>query len=222
MAHLGASPASRIADVGCGGGRLLRELHRLGFRDLTGVDPNIPADIMVDDRLRVRKQFLEELPGKFDVIMFHHSLEHIPDQLGVLEAAHTKLADGGACLIRIPLVSSHAWHTYGTSWVQLDAPRHLFLHSEQSMRLLAERVGFQVEKVVYDSNEFQFWGSEVLRQGDALVDPATGQLTAASTAMVRRNAKQWRREAAALNARGEGDQAAFILRKVADGRAAAH
>jgi len=35
---------------------------------------------------------------------------------------------GGWCVIRIPTVSSFAWEHYREQWVQLDAPRHFFLH----------------------------------------------------------------------------------------------
>jgi SAM-dependent methyltransferase len=164
VARTGARLDARIADVGCGAGRLLHELHALGYRSLTGIDPNIDADIVADDRLRIRKAFLEDVPGDFDLIMFHHSLEHIPDQHAVLRAAHAKLAQDGVCMVRVPLVSSQAWRTYGTHWVQLDAPRHLYLHSLTSMRALASRTGFAVDRVVFDSDEFQFWGSEALRR----------------------------------------------------------
>src|SRR4051794_28518358 len=44
FARLGLTIRSSILDVGSGDGRLLAELWDEGFRDLTGVDPNAPAD----------------------------------------------------------------------------------------------------------------------------------------------------------------------------------
>lgn len=217
LSHLVLRNDSRILDVGCGSGHLLRELRRLGFSDLTGVDPNVAADIVVDEALRIHKRHLEELEGRYDVIMFHHSLEHIPDQRAVLQAAHDRLAEGGTCLVRIPVVATHAWRTYGLDWVQLDAPRHLYLHSKASMDALARSTGFRVENVVFDSSEFQFWGSEAYREGVSLFDPQTGRPTSRSLAIASSNKAKWRAEARALNARGDGDQAVFLLRRVGDG-----
>ena len=62
-------------------------------------------------------------------------------------------------VIRIPIAGTHAWQTYGVDWVQLDAPRHLFLHTEDGMRSLAAGAGLQVTAVVHDSTAMQFWGS---------------------------------------------------------------
>lgn len=214
LAHVKPSRHTRIADIGCGAGRLLHELHRLRFSHLTGVDPNISADFVVDQRLQIRKLFLEELPGEFDVIMFHHSLEHIPDQLGVLIAAHAKLSHHGTCLVRIPVVSSYAWRSYGTDWVQLDAPRHLYLHSVKSMQVLAERTGFVVDQVIHDSDDFQFWGSESFKRKLALFDAFTGRPNPATLELARRNRSRWRKQARDLNLQGDGDQAVFLLRKV--------
>jgi hypothetical protein len=48
--------------------------------------------------------------------------------------------------------------------VQLDAPRHLFLHTRKSFGLLAARAGLQIEKWFCDSTSFQFWGSELYQR----------------------------------------------------------
>ena len=41
----GATPETPVLDVGCGTGGHLVELYNYGFRDLTGVDPFLEADI---------------------------------------------------------------------------------------------------------------------------------------------------------------------------------
>ena len=218
---LGLQRTTRILDVGCGSGDLLQALHRLGYTDLTGVDPNIAADIVFDGGLRIHKRLLQDLDGSYDVVMFHHSLEHIPDQLGALQAAARRLAPQGQCLVRIPLVGHHAWKAYGLNWAQLDAPRHLFLHTEKSLALLAARAGFEVASTTFDSNEFQFWGSECLQRGLPLVDIGSGKPNPMATAIQRAGSAGWRRQARQLNARTDGDQAAFVLRRSARAGAAA-
>lgn len=213
LRHLDLRPDTRILDVGCGGGELLLALRDLGFRSLFGVDPNIGADIGPGNGIHVRKCEIQDLDGSFDVVMFHHSLEHIPDQVAALRAAARLLAPGGRCLVRIPLMGQHAWRQYGVHWSQLDAPRHLFLHTGKSLGRLAERTGFRVVDTVFDSNDFQFWGSECLKRGIPLFDPATGRPNPQAVQIRREGAREWQRQAKALNAAGQGDQACFVLKR---------
>lgn len=213
LRRLDLRAGTRILDVGCGGGELLLALRDLGFRSLSGVDPNIAADIGPGNGIHVRKREIQDLDGNFDVVMFHHSLEHIPDQVGALRAAARLLAPGGRCLVRIPLAGQQAWKEYGVHWSQLDAPRHLFLHTCKSLGRLAERTGFCVVETVFDSNEFQFWGSECLKRGIPLFDPATGRPNPQAVQIRQQGARAWRKQARALNAAGQGDQGCFVLER---------
>ena len=61
-----------------------------------------------------------------------------PDQR-TFSAAHDLLNKDGVLLVRVPLSSSWAWEHYRENWVQLDAPRHLYLHSVKSMEVLARQ-----------------------------------------------------------------------------------
>lgn len=204
---------ARILDVGCGAGHFLYALRERGFANLLGADPFIEAPIRYANGLVIERKAVHEVQGQWDVVCFHHSFEHIPDQQATLDAAARLLAPGGVCVLRVPVVSSETWRTYGVDWVQLDAPRHLYLHSVDSVRALAQQAGLTLEAVVHDSNAFQFWGSEQYRQGIALrsprswaENPGAGLFTAAQIAA-------WQRRAESLNAAGQGDQAAFYLRR---------
>lgn len=188
-----------LLDVGCGSGYLLHDLRNLGYK-ARGVDPHIDRDVYDHLGKRVEKKTLAEVDEKFDVILFRHSLEHM--QLDMLHVASQRLKESGTCVVCIPL-AGWAWKQYASHWVQLDAPRHLFLHTCKSFTLLAEDSGFTVERVVYDSNDFQFWGSEAYLQGTPLS-------SAARPSYLQR--LQMRRKAARLNAQGEGDTAQFYLR----------
>ena len=212
---------SSVLDVGCGRGRLLYNLRELGFEQLLGIDPYIDSDVSHNNGLTVLKRSIDGLDGKWDVIMFHHSFEHVRNPLETLERVSELLNADGTCLIRMPTVSSYAWRHYGVDWVQLDAPRHLFLHSIESMRLLAPQASLVLSEVVYDSTAFQFWGSEQYMLDVPLVDEPSadsddehpevlGKPSALfSSAQIARFARRARR----LNKRGDGDQAAFYLKK---------
>jgi hypothetical protein len=83
---------ARILDVGCGGGELLLALQGAGFTQLLGVDPFVSHDLDLGQGLRVLRKSLSQTDGVFDLIMFHHSLEHMPDQGAALGAAFQRLA----------------------------------------------------------------------------------------------------------------------------------
>lgn len=209
--HIGESPkrSMRILDVGSGSGWMVNELRRLGFDACCGVDPFLPESIDCDGQVRIFNCALSEMPGHFDLVMFHHSLEHMADQHDALKQTRRLLEPGGICVVRVPLVSSEAWEIYGSNWVQLDAPRHLFLHSETSLRMLAEECLFDVVKVVYDSTEFQFWGSELYLKGVALANDKGVR----RPLLRRRELKAMRQRALKLNSESRGDQAIFVLQR---------
>jgi SAM-dependent methyltransferase len=210
----GIAAKDRVLDVGCGSGQLLRTMHALGYRNLGGVDAFIEADIVLEGGIRIRKATLAGIAEAFDVVMFNHSFEHMPDPGRVLQSLNRLLAPGGRVLIRIPVAGSEAWRRYGVHWMHLDAPRHLFIHSTQSLRLLAQRAGLEVTGLVYEGNASQFVGSEQIARGIALMDRRSvysgGWRRWANwprTWMLERRAEQ-------LNREGKGDWARFELKNL--------
>src|SRR5207253_2010392 len=140
---------ARILDVGCGNGKLLHRMAAVGFKNLAGLDPFLSNEVNYRNGLRIQKCRLEDFVAeKFDVVMFHHSLEHVADPVGTLRAAMRVLLPGGMCLVRLPVVA-HAWERYRTNWVQLDPPRHMWVPTERAMRTLAESFGLSLERIEY-------------------------------------------------------------------------
>ncbi len=206
----GVTKGAAILDVGCGSGDLLLLLHSLGFTNLTGADPFLAADIVYENGVKVWRKELSEISQKFDVIMLHHSFEHVTDPAEVLRQGARLLNPGGVLIIRVPVAGSAAWKTYGVNWVQLDAPRHIFLPSVASMKVLAERTGLRLGEVVHESNEFQFWGSEQYVRDIPLHDPRS-LAPLWKQALAHCKLKQYRARAAELNRKGEGDSACFYF-----------
>ncbi len=166
---------TRILDLGCGEGQILRELALLGFTSLVGVDPFLQSD-RTEGVVKLVKQPLSSLDGQvFDWIMLHHSLEHMPDQHGVFQLLRRLVSPTGRCLIRIPLASMGPWQRYQTDWVELDAPRHFLLHTEESLGQLAAAHGFQVDRVEYEAEPFAYAMSELYRSGRPLFDDDAGR-----------------------------------------------
>jgi SAM-dependent methyltransferase len=204
---------ARILDVGCGSGGFLRTLGDLGFKKLFGVDPYISGDIAAAP-LRIFKKTILDLPDsdRFDFILFNHSLEHIWNQEQTLSRASRLLAPKGICIVRMPLKTETIWSLYGTDWMQLDAPRHFYVHTVTSLRHLSQRAGLVLQDITFDSTERQFWGSEQYQRDIPLeaensygVNPKKSIFTAAQI-------KVFRQRAGELNRIEQGDQAAFCLK----------
>jgi len=204
---------SAILDVGCGTGSLLLSLARHGFSNLLGADPFIEHEIRYGSGVRVLRRHVAELDGSFDFIMLHHSFEHMPDPLPTLQKLYSHLNPDRYVLIRTPVAASFAWREYGVDWVQLDAPRHLFVHSLRSIQLLAEGAGFKVLDVVFDSTEFQFWGSEQYRCGVPLEDDRSFSANPERSIFSPDDIRRFKARAAELNALQDGDQACLYLYK---------
>lgn len=196
-----------LLDVGCGHGVLLLLLQRAGFTDLTGADPFIEHDIIHEGGLRIMKKEIHELDRKFGFIMLNHTFEHLAEPLKVMRAICERLLPGAMAMIRIPVADSYAWRKYGADWVQLDAPRHFYLHTVKSMTDLAKAVGLEMEDVVFDSTEFQFLGSEKYIRGI--------QLDAPIDFLKQSEINRFKKKARLLNAAQQGDTASFYFRKPA-------
>ena len=203
---------ARVLDVGCGSGALLRWLAELGFSNLLGIDPLLSRDAEYPGGVRVEKKTLAEVRGRFDLILFNHSLEHLADQSGTLQLAAALLAPGGTCRLALPLADSWAHDHYGTNWVQLDAPRHFYLHTPESVALLARKSGLAVADTFYDSYELQFWGSEQYAKDIPLRSERSWSENPARSIFTPEQMADWRRQAEELNRDGRGDQAMFYLR----------
>jgi len=206
------NPNAKILDVGCGSGNLLQDLYYLYYTNIQGCDPFIADDIYHDEQLLIRKASLNELSDSYDCISFHHVFEHMPDQLAVLSAARERLAPGGLLMIRIPVANGEAWRSYRSDWVQLDPPRHYYLHSERSFTLLAEQAGLQIDSIEYDSSAFQFWGSEMYRRDIPLMEVRAPGKSIESFFSAEELA-DYETRADHLNRLRDGDQILAILRR---------
>ncbi len=209
LSHAHLSFHDSILDVGCGAGQLLLQLRDLGFTKLAGVDPFVGHDLTYAGGIRIVKRQLSEVHDRYKLVMLHHSLEHMPDQVGTLREVRRLMTDDGHALVRIPVLG-FAWRTYGTDWLGLDPPRHFYAHTVKSFSTAAEKAGLAVRRVEYDSSALQFWASEQFRRGIALFAPdsvARGARHVFSESQL----AEWERRAAELNAAHDGDQAAFFL-----------
>lgn len=205
-----------ILEIGCGAGRLLFELQQQGFTKLTGIDPYIEKDI-ISGHVRIFKKHIEQLSKIYDFIMMHHSFEHMPDPVFVLKETKRLLRPGHGVLIRIPVISPYFWQTYGVDWVGIDAPRHFYLHTIDSMKILAKKSGLQLTDIVFDSTAYDLWASEQYRRDIPLVDKDRSYWmnikNPAKTIFTERQITDFENKVTELNKIGQGARAGFYLYK---------
>lgn len=143
--------STRVLDAGCSTGRLLLRLHRshgVPAGNLWGVEQDHGAAASARqsglDQV-VESGFAEaRLPGGFDRIVFWHSLEHLHQPGIALEKAADLLAEDGSLVIALPNIGSPEAGRYGADWVALDAPRHLWHFTPETLGRLLGRHGLSV------------------------------------------------------------------------------
>lgn len=205
-----------ILDVGCGSGELLLYLKRLGLNNLEGIDPYISKTIVHCNSVRIYKsELLDFDPGekKYDIIMLHHVLEHLADPLEVLSRCRELLSGDGILIIRTPVAGTFGWREFAENWVQLDAPRHLIIHSVDSLKNLSKKSGLKFTKLFFDSTEFLFWGSIQYRKGICLNSENSYMINPSASIFSKGDITKFRRKAGKLNASDDGDQCVLYLAK---------
>lgn len=149
-------------DIGCGRGDYVQIMAQRGWK-ARGVEPSC------DGALSGRNAGLDIFHGtlldasypaaSFDYIRSNHSFEHVPNPIEVLQEVHRILRPGGRCFIGVPNADSIPFRLFGRYWWYLGVPVHTFNYSAKTLRLLLERSGFEVERVIYNSNFWSLLGS---------------------------------------------------------------
>lgn len=141
-----------ILDVGCGRGFFLRALDPKGW-DRYGVEPMpVPyreaSGALGADRITHAELAAAALPsGKFDVVTFWDSLEHLPNPRAELIEARRLLRPGGLILIGLPNFASYQARHFREDWYGLSLPHHLCHYTRGTLARLLESCGFRVRLV---------------------------------------------------------------------------
>ena len=154
------SDAARLLDYGGGEGHLACILREYGFQ-AESWDP-------------MRDGTAPPEPGTFDIVTAHEVLEHTPDPLGTCRQALSFPRPGGIFLFStlplddLPPRATDHWYI---------APRngHISIHTNQSLRLLFDRLGWRVRQ--YGPHHHMAFTAEtrrrtVMTRGARMLDPA--------------------------------------------------
>lgn len=212
MKNTQAKYTDAILDIGTGNGSLLTRLFKIGFTNLTGIDPFIDESKDYGN-IRIMKMDVFDVKEQYDIIMMHHSLEHMFEPKKVLKHIVKLLKPGGKLLVRIPVMGNYGWKKYGTYWCGIDAPRHIFVPTEKALKTLFQATGFEVDQFIYDSSDYVIWSSEQYKLGIPLHDPKSQMTHPEASTFSKSQIKEFRKIMEIENKKGNGDTAAIYLRK---------
>jgi SAM-dependent methyltransferase len=210
--NAGVQYNNAILDVGTGNGSLLLDLFKIGFTNLTGIDPFIDNDLQYGD-IHVYKKSVFEITDQYDFIMLHHAFEHMDEPLKVLQQLFKMLKKGKCLLIRTPVMGGYSWKKYGVNWMDLDAPRHLIIHSIKSMKLLAAQAGFELRNTVFDGNYMSLIGSDQYTKDIALNAANSYSVKKEAASYSKEDIENFKKITQESNKNDQADQAAFYLFK---------
>lgn len=138
-----------LLDIGCGNGAFLARAADMGWK-VHGceIDPkavltcrSIGLDVIQGDALHPSLDH-----RSFDVISISHVLEHVENQIELLQRAHELLRPGGWIWLALPNPQSIGLHVFGSSWNALHPPYHLIIPSQSILINWMETSGFSKMK----------------------------------------------------------------------------
>jgi len=146
MMYLDQAVPGRLLDVGCGDGRRLAEMAKLGW-EVIGQEVDALAAEFARSTYGVNV-FVGELASVngpdcgFDAITVSHVIEHVIAPSDLLRQCHRLLKPGGKLVVVTPNIWSIGHSEFGASWMGLDPPRHLHVFSPDALATVARQVGF--------------------------------------------------------------------------------
>jgi 2-polyprenyl-3-methyl-5-hydroxy-6-metoxy-1,4-benzoquinol methylase len=145
-----AAQGARLLDVGCSSGAAAA---RMGFQ-AEGVEPSPEAaESARRDGFRVHTGLLEEArypAAAFDAVTLIEVLEHLNDPRPLLAECRRILRPGGIVMATTPNAESWTARAMGARWEVFSLSAmggHVSFFNPASLRLLAERTGFELARL---------------------------------------------------------------------------
>jgi len=144
----------RILDVGCGSGKKLAHLMKAGW-EAYGVDFDERAvanscALGIKCNAVTNGQEIPHAADYFDAVMSWHSIEHHFDPFATLSEMHRVLKPGGYGIISVPTGDNLGIRLFGANWGPLEAPRHLYHFTEDTLSRMCRKAGFEVVSSYHD------------------------------------------------------------------------
>jgi len=163
--------SAKVLEVGCSSGRLLLRLQKdfgIPTENLWGIepDPNAASAARTAGLAHVTETELPDssIDCRFDRIVFWHALEHLHRIGENLDKAQQLLDADGQLIIALPNLESQDARRYGPNWIAIDAPRHIYHFTPETLEALLKKHGFSVIEIGkwLPDTVYNVWYSEKL------------------------------------------------------------
>jgi len=161
--------SGRLLDIGCGTGSFIRYLRDNSTFEVYGTEINEKtiSELKEKHELDVRFGNLCEINFSedfFDAITLWDVIEHLPNPQRTLNEIKRILKPEGILVIRVPNGNSLDFKIFGKYWAGLDAPRHYYVFTRETLRRLLNEVGFEINSHQKDIGSYlnfvlslEFW-----------------------------------------------------------------
>ena len=140
--------SNRILDIGCGKGTFLNILKKHN-KETHGLEPDSNAIniLLKNGHKAVKGDILSSNydSNYFDLVILSQVFEHVENPAFLLEEAKRILKPGGYILIITPNSDSNLAKRYKNLWRSLELPRHVILHSPNSINKLFSKLYFELK-----------------------------------------------------------------------------
>ncbi len=161
----------KVLEIGCGTGDLLVALRERGA-DVMGIEPNAAAVKVAREQngLNVQVGMLADVmtngqlaPAQFELVLMKYALEHVHSPREELITISQLLKPGGRAVFWVPNADSWDARLFGAYWRGLDAPRHLYVFTPDTMRQLCALAELTIHDISYSkvpndwAGSVEFW-----------------------------------------------------------------
>jgi len=145
----------RVLEIGCGTGDLLKAFRRFNPDiSLMGIDFSEEAIKLVKTsgfKGQAGDIYKMDLGDqKFDLIICQQLIEHLHNPLILLKQVKSWLDTRGILILETPGIESIERKIFKGCWGGYHIPRHSFLFSEKTIKLILDKHGFEVINIFYD------------------------------------------------------------------------
>jgi ubiquinone/menaquinone biosynthesis C-methylase UbiE len=150
--------SGKILDIGCGWGAFLNNARKNNF-EVYGLEICKKMKDYGTNHLHISisdKDFLDESYDEnfFDVIIFNHSLEHLPKQKNVFEKVNRILKTGGLFCGIVPNFNSVCSKFYKENWYWLDSNYHYIHYTPNSLKSTMKSFKFKCLEQYTDIDDY--------------------------------------------------------------------
>ena len=154
---------SRLLEIGCGNGYLLKRMQTLGW-NVEGIefDPACVA-LLQAQGVRCRSGDLREQQfeaASFDAVFMGHVIEHVYNPIEFLKECSRVLRPGGTLVALTPNSNSLGHRMFGRDWRGLEPPRHLQIFNRANLDRMVRSSGFShVKTSTTNRGAWYLWGA---------------------------------------------------------------